>query len=292
VDPKDLQRSNDWAIAGIASIGCIVNWYPFDLVNRVSGRAHLMHVVVGGLNLLDLPTASASPIGYTNFRTQSNICFSDFDGVGARITAVNIGIAGGYGITILTLWEGAAYVTPLLIRLAVNGWGAMVPGAVFGHGSTAIQYGLGNPMGLVSMLLATDDFPVEPRHVRWVVIPKAPTRIIAPLDMLFDFDKDILKKSSLTALAEIETLLSLRTTLNVEIRGYTDSEGTDSYNRNLSLRRAQVVKDWLIKAKVYGASKFKVTGLGAANPVAPNRLLGKDNPAGRALNRRVEIIYD
>jgi hypothetical protein len=75
----------------------------------------------------------------------------------------------------------------------------------------------------------------------------------------------------------------------VTIAGYTDSMGAETLNKTLSQDRAQAVKDYLVN---HGAStnKYVVVGYGETNPVAPNTNPdGTDNPAGRALNRRVEI---
>jgi len=68
------------------------------------------------------------------------------------------------------------------------------------------------------------------------------------------------------------------------IEGYTDSQGSDTFNQGLSEKRAQAVKDYLVKAG-YDTSLIQVSGMGEANPVADNT-----SPEGRANNRRVEII--
>ncbi|WP_218511638.1 OmpA family protein [Variovorax sp. dw_308] len=292
MDSKDLQRSSEWAIAGLGSIGSVINWYPFDLVNRVSGRAHRLHAVVAGMSATPIPTASAAPPDYTNFRTTAMVRFSDFDGVGARVTSVNAGVLFGYGLTILTLWTDAAYQSPLLAQVKMTGVAIMLPGAVFGNGIATISYGVGSPVGLASMLLPFEDPPIAPRIVKWTNVPKMPKRIIAPSEVLFDFDRYALKPTAIAALTEIEALLNMRTTANVRICGYTDAEGTDAYNQALSIRRASAVRDWLVNAKVFGAKNFQISGFGKTHPVAPNRISGKDNPEGRTLNRRVEIVYD
>jgi OOP family OmpA-OmpF porin len=68
------------------------------------------------------------------------------------------------------------------------------------------------------------------------------------------------------------------------IVGYTDSTGDPDYNLDLSLRRAQSVRDYLVATGV-PADKLRVIGRGEADPIAPNT-----TPEGRAENRRVEII--
>jgi outer membrane protein OmpA-like peptidoglycan-associated protein len=70
------------------------------------------------------------------------------------------------------------------------------------------------------------------------------------------------------------------------VKGYTDSEGSDSDNKELSTRRAQAVADSLQKSGI-PSSRIRVEGHGEADPIADN-----DSEAGRAANRRVEIVVD
>jgi len=72
----------------------------------------------------------------------------------------------------------------------------------------------------------------------------------------------------------------------VEVNGFTDSMGTDEYNLWLSDRRANAVKDALVR---YGVNPGRITarGYGNANPVASDA-----TAEGRAQNRRVEIVLD
>jgi len=71
--------------------------------------------------------------------------------------------------------------------------------------------------------------------------------------------------------------------LNIEIQGYTDSIGSEAYNKELSQRRADTVKAYLV-SKGIDAARIKSMGYGESRAVAPN-----DTPEGRALNRRVII---
>lgn len=69
----------------------------------------------------------------------------------------------------------------------------------------------------------------------------------------------------------------------LEVRGYTDSTGSDAHNAKLSEQRAVAVKTFLI-GKGLSAERLASRGLGETNPIASN-----DTPQGRALNRRVEL---
>lgn len=109
-------------------------------------------------------------------------------------------------------------------------------------------------------------------------------------DVLFDFDKADIKPTAVPDLEKLASVIKEKAKGGVEINGYTDAKGSDSYNKKLSLKRAKSVKNWLEKEGKAKAS-YKVKGFGEASPIAPNTNKdGSDNPEGRAKNRRVEII--
>ncbi|AOB26307.1 OmpA family protein [Bordetella bronchiseptica] len=109
-------------------------------------------------------------------------------------------------------------------------------------------------------------------------------------DVLFDFDKAEILAAAEPTLQDIAKLIDAPSTGVVAIEGHTDSKGSESYNKDLSLRRAQAVAQWL-GAHGVDKAKLSVRGLGAAKPVQPNQLAnGADNPQGRAQNRRVEFL--
>lgn len=106
---------------------------------------------------------------------------------------------------------------------------------------------------------------------------------VAVYGIHFDFDKADLKVGSEKALTEMVKLMKANPGLRVEIQGHTDSIGDRAYNQELSKRRAETVKAYLV---LYGieASRMTVQGFGPDRPVAEN-----DTEEGRALNRRVEL---
>lgn len=113
-----------------------------------------------------------------------------------------------------------------------------------------------------------------------------------PADVLFSFDSSTLRPEAGEILKRAVNLIKKRSKRGVTVIGYTDSVGTQAHNLQLSLKRAQAVKSWLAKNGVSGADQFQTKGLGEAQPAAPNkRSDGKDNPEGRKLNRRVEILF-
>jgi len=115
-------------------------------------------------------------------------------------------------------------------------------------------------------------------------------RIDLAADVLFDFDKsDILPKAEET-LSKAAAIIKERAKGTVMVAGHTDSKGGDAYNKSLSERRANSVRDWLRTKGGLGSFKFETKGFGATQPVAPNQKAdGSDDPAGRQKNRRVEI---
>ena len=70
------------------------------------------------------------------------------------------------------------------------------------------------------------------------------------------------------------------------IEGHTDNQGTDAINNDLSNRRANAVRDYLVVRGV-AAAAITTQGVGSTRPVADNK-----TTEGRAMNRRVEIIVD
>jgi outer membrane protein OmpA-like peptidoglycan-associated protein len=112
-------------------------------------------------------------------------------------------------------------------------------------------------------------------------------------DVLFEFDKADLTEAARTkihAVSEIVVRLAPERTLSVE--GHTDAVGTEEYNLDLSLKRAQSVQTELGTGGV-AADKIRSIGHGEKFPVAPNKSAeGKDDPSGRAQNRRVEVVIE
>ena len=116
----------------------------------------------------------------------------------------------------------------------------------------------------------------------------AAEKITFAADAFFDFDKSTLKPEGK---AKLDDLVSKLGGINLEVIiavGHTDGIGSVAYNQKLSVRRAESVKAYLV-SKGIEANRVYTEGKGKSQPIAPNTINGKDNPAGRAKNRRVEI---
>jgi outer membrane protein OmpA-like peptidoglycan-associated protein len=101
--------------------------------------------------------------------------------------------------------------------------------------------------------------------------------------ILFDYDSAALRSLARTNIDNLVVILNKYPDTNIVVEGDTDNTGSDSYNQDLSERRARAVANQLMAGSVAG-SRVSTLGLGESNPVASN-----DTDAGRQLNRRVEI---
>jgi len=114
-------------------------------------------------------------------------------------------------------------------------------------------------------------------------------------DALFAFAEATLTPTAQKTLVALGPAIKKIGQHPVQIHGYTDSIGSDNYNQLLSEQRARAVRDWLAAHHYidYIAATTPIQGFGKKDPAAPNTNPdGSDNPAGRARNRRVEVLID
>lgn len=109
--------------------------------------------------------------------------------------------------------------------------------------------------------------------------------IVAPdfSAILFDFDKSSLKADAKAGLDVVIDAMKEHKSLSVELYGHADEIGTEEYNMDLSERRANAARSYLMEKGIAANRIIKVVPLGKSQPVAPN------TREGRAKNRRVEI---
>ena len=72
--------------------------------------------------------------------------------------------------------------------------------------------------------------------------------------------------------------------VRIGVDGHTDSDGSESYNQDLSIRRAASVRDFLVSNGGLDPNRFQVRGFGESRPAAPN-----DSAENKRINRRVEL---
>jgi outer membrane protein OmpA-like peptidoglycan-associated protein len=102
-------------------------------------------------------------------------------------------------------------------------------------------------------------------------------------DVTFDHDSDVVRPGLYNELDRIAQIMVKYPQTLIMVAGYTDSTGSDSYNQQLSERRAANVKKLLVQRGVQ-ESRVSIVGFGKSQPVATNA-----TPEGRQMNRRVEI---
>jgi outer membrane protein OmpA-like peptidoglycan-associated protein len=158
-------------------------------------------------------------------------------------------------------------------------------GALIGAAAGAVLCGL---LGHVFLdpAPAVEYVPPPPPIVEAVPTP-APVVIkqrIVLRGVNFDFNSSDIRPTSRPVLDEAADILKANPGVDVRVEGHTDSIGSEEYNRALSVRRAEAVYRYLVNRGV-DPERFTVEGLGEGNPIASN-----DTEAGRAQNRRVELI--
>ncbi len=101
----------------------------------------------------------------------------------------------------------------------------------------------------------------------------------------FDVNSDKIKSESFATIKEIAQVLKDNPTVKIKVVGHTDSDGDDKSNLDLSKRRAESVKNSLVKDFSIDAARIETDGKGESEPIAKN-----DSGVNKAKNRRVEFI--
>jgi len=104
--------------------------------------------------------------------------------------------------------------------------------------------------------------------------------------ILFDVNQSSLQSQAMTNLQKLSVILNKYPDTEILIEGHTDATGSEDYNMDLSIRRAQSVANYLVAQQV-SAVRTHTNGYGEAQPIATN-----ESEDGRMQNRRVEVaIY-
>lgn len=115
------------------------------------------------------------------------------------------------------------------------------------------------------------------------VVPPPIAKVSLTTDTSFGFDKSMLEPEGMNRLKKLQAELQNAKVDSILATGHTDSIGKASYNQKLSIRRAQAVKDYLVKLGL-PSDRIFIEGKGATQPVASNK-----TSQGRARNRRVDV---
>lgn len=103
-------------------------------------------------------------------------------------------------------------------------------------------------------------------------------------DIKFDVDKAEIKSMYYNKLDSIASIMNANPDLNILVEGHTDSTGDAAYNQELSQRRANSIKNYLVNQGEVNPGRLTAVGKGESDPVASN-----DSEYGRAQNRRIEF---
>lgn len=103
-------------------------------------------------------------------------------------------------------------------------------------------------------------------------------------NILFGFDRYDLTSQAAANLDKLATILKEYPDTDIEIQGHTDSKGSESYNLDLSVKRASSVKNYLASQNI-ARSRMNTIGYGESVPEYDN-----GSESGRAMNRRVEFM--
>lgn len=173
----------------------------------------------------------------------------------------------------------------------IGATGGAVIGGVVGKatGSTARGAIIGAAVGGAAGAIIGHQMDQKAKEIQQTVAGAEITRVGEGLvvtfesGLLFDFDSDQLREPSKSNLDNLAKSLSQFGDSKLLLVGHTDDVGADTYNLDLSRRRAAAVASYLISRGVPNA-RIATSGRGENEPIAPN-----DNDTDRQKNRRVEV---
>jgi outer membrane protein OmpA-like peptidoglycan-associated protein len=115
----------------------------------------------------------------------------------------------------------------------------------------------------------------------------SPAKASIALNVFFEFNSDKILQNYYDDLDKLGKVLTTPqySVYRVQVEGYTDNIGSDSYNQRLSQRRAESVKRYLTQHFPIQSERLVVRGFGKSKPIASN-----DTSEGRDKNRRVEVV--
>lgn len=194
--------------------------------------------------------------------------------------------------TVAVLATGCDSMTKTQKGAAIGAGAGGTIGAFIGKaaGNTALGAVIGGAVGGTAGAFIGRKMDRQAAEIKQTVPGATVTRegegIIVKFDsgILFDVNKTALKSAAQTNLQNLATSLKNNPQTNISIIGHTDDTGSDTYNQDLSVRRAQSVKTYITGNGVDG-SRLTTVGKGEGEPIAENT-----TEAGRAQNRRVEIV--
>ncbi len=301
----DKHRSNLWAMAYRGSLGNTPAAAVFELVNRVTLRAHTVFWYGGG-GPLSLGVSVSSLVGcpnYSTFETKRRVSFADFDGTQAILQTKAIPLIFRHWVELSIVFDKKKFDQA---NVKWSEWGVDASVIYVGiEGRLYVKYGNGQPSctnGHSWVNVDLDDDPVPTKFPFQISQKDDIPCIQIPADILFPFDRPRpgeawhfeQQAEAKKALSEAARLIRATPTRVALVSGHTDSIGEKEYNQKLSERRAAAVVRWLTdstKGKVKANDVKPPQGWGDEQPVVDNK--NRDpteaNKKAQAPNRRVQI---
>jgi outer membrane protein OmpA-like peptidoglycan-associated protein len=204
-------------------------------------------------------------------------------------TVRNSVVAVAMAVTVLV--SGCSSLNKTQKGAAIGAGAGGVVGALIGKsaGNTALGAIIGGAVGGTAGALIGRKMDKQAAEIKQTVPGATVIRqgegILVKFDsgILFDVDKSDLKAAAKTNLSNLAASLINNPQTNITIIGHTDSTGPADHNMDLSVRRAESVRSYIIANNVNG-NRLTTTGRGASEPIADNATVD-----GRTQNRRVEI---
>jgi outer membrane protein OmpA-like peptidoglycan-associated protein len=197
--------------------------------------------------------------------------------------------------TIFTSCEAVKNTNNTQRGAAIGAIGGAVIGGILGNnigkgGNGAMGAVLGGVIGGVAGGVIGNKMDKQAREIE-TALPGAQVErvgegiklVLGENSVRFDTNKSTLTATAKANLDKLVSVFKSYADTDIVIYGYTDSTGSAEYNLNLSQQRANSVEKYL-ESKGLNMSRFKMVGMGIADPIATN-----DTPEGRSQNRRVEF---
>jgi outer membrane protein OmpA-like peptidoglycan-associated protein len=197
--------------------------------------------------------------------------------------------------TVFTSCEAVKNTNNTQRGAAIGAIGGAVIGGILGNnigkgGNGAMGAVLGGVIGGVAGGVIGNKMDKQAREIE-TALPGAQVErvgegiklVLGENSVRFDTNKSTLTATAKANLDKLVPVFKSYADTDIVIYGYTDSTGSAEYNLNLSQQRANSVEKYL-ESKELNMSRFKMVGMGIADPIATN-----DTPEGRSQNRRVEF---
>jgi len=155
-------------------------------------------------------------------------------------------------------------------------WGAGIGAVVGGLAGAGIGRYMDNQEAALQQGLASSDSASVRRDADVLAVT-------FKSDMLFDSGSAALKPGAYQEIDRVSQVLIKYPETRITVAGHTDSDGSETLNQELSVRRAEAVRNALV-AQGVSAARINTMGFGETQPVADN-----NTAAGKQLNRRVVV---